>query len=138
MIFVRMNAAGNNVSSRNTGYIISGSNYTSGAPPSDIRVSRYNKTLSSNYQGIGRSLTNGQLIDSKMYTYKINSNGTGTWQTISAYGSDNFNKYIRSKRQLQEVLDSDQEGYVYGLHFMDASLGATNLIYCFLQFKFNI
>lgn len=113
------------VSSSNTGYIISGA-YTNSNPPGDIRVSKYEKSYSSNWRGIGNSLTNGKLTDNKIYTYKFGNDGG--WQTISQYGTDNLYKYLNSKAQLQDTIGSAATGDVYGLHFMDAPLGTSNLI----------
>ena len=113
------------VSNSNTGYVISGANAVS-SPPGDIRVSKYEKSYTSNWRGIGNSLTNGILTDSKIYTYKLGNNGG--WQTISQYGTDNLYKYLNSKAQLQETIGSGSAGDVYGLHFMNASIGTSNLI----------
>lgn len=117
--------AGSDVSNANTGYVISGANYTAGSPPGDVRVSRYFKEdVSGDYYGIRKSLTNGNLDDIKMYTYDTNGNR----MTISKYGVEHFYKYITSKNQLQEVLDADNDNYVYGLHFMDAQISTSNLV----------
>ena len=120
------------VSSSNTGYVISGA-HTNSDPPGDIRVSRYNKihnpddyTTYKYYRSIYKSLTNGILTDSKIYTYKLGNNGG--WQTITQYGTNNLYKYITSKAQLQDTIGRDSTGYVYGLHFMDAQIGTDNLL----------
>lgn len=113
------------VSNSNTGYVISGA-HTNSDPPGDIRVSKYEKSNTSNWRGIGNSLTNGILTDSKIYTYKLGNNGG--WQTISQYGTDNLYKYLNSKAQLQETIGSGSKGDVYGLHFMDAQIGTDNLL----------
>ena len=117
--------ADGDVSASNTGYIISGGD-TNSLPPGDIRVSRYEKSNSSNWRGIGRSLTNGILTDSKIYTYQWENNGG--WKTISQYGANNLYKYLNSKAQLQETIGSNTTGDVFGLHFMDASISKSNLL----------
>lgn len=122
------------VAADNTGYIISGAKYQDlDDYPGDIRVSRYNKihnpddyTTYKYYRSIYKSLTNGILADNKIYTYKFGNKGG--WQTISQYGTDNFYKYLRAKEQLQKTMGSATTGDIYGLHFMNASVGMNNIL----------
>lgn len=122
-----LNDDGTDVSDVNTGYIISGANSTAGSPPGDIRVSRYNKNYTSNWRGIGNSLTNGSLDDGKIRTWNLDNANSG-WQTVSQYGAVKLQKYLTSKEELQKVLDADANNYVYGLHFMDAQISTSNLV----------
>lgn len=101
-----LNDDGTDVSDVNTGYIISGANSTAGSPPGDIRVSRYNKNYTSNWRGIGNSLTNGSLDDGKIRTWNLDNANSG-WQTVSQYGAVKLQKYLTSKEELQKVLDAD-------------------------------
>ncbi|MCR5021860.1 hypothetical protein [Ruminococcus sp.] len=113
-----MNASGTNVLDSNTGYVVSGANYPGNDPPSDIRVSRYNRN-----PYISNSLTNGSLDSSKIFTIGLN----GQQQTLRQYGTDRFYKYHTARSQLQETLDAG-EGSVYGLHFMDAEISKDHLV----------
>ncbi len=122
----------------NTGYIISGSNL--GTPGTeaygyngkgDIRVSYYNKT-GGNYN-ISGSLTNGKLMESKMYTIY-----DGETMTLEDYGIENFEKYsdalvngetVRgSKYKMQNTLDTDTQSRIYGLHFMNAEISTARTV----------
>lgn len=105
------------VSADNKGYIISGANTVSN-PPGDIRVSKYSRDTGD--WNIKNSLVNGVLTDSIMYT--IDSGGL---KTIAQYDPKNFCKYVTSKAQMQALLNDTN---VYGLHFMDASIGMNNIL----------
>ena len=105
------------VSADNKGYIISGANTVSN-PPGDIRVSKYSRDTGT--YNISRSLVNGVLTDSIMYT--IDSDGL---KTIAQYDPKNFCKYVTSKAQMQALLSDTN---VYGLHFMNASVGMNNIL----------
>ena len=97
----------------NTGYVISG--YTNGF--GDIRVSQYSKN-----NNISNSLTNNALDTAKVYTYM-----GGTTQTLENYGVGRFVKYDDTSAKFNESL-AGNDSYVYGLHFMNASISTQNLI----------
>ena len=84
----------------NTGYVVSGGNY-SADEFGDIRVSSYAKST---------YLPNG--VDT---VYTINANMAK--ETVSAA---NFKKFTESKASMKTVLDSSSN--IYGLHFMNASI----------------
>lgn len=131
------------VSSKNTGYIVSGSNYvTDGGYPGDIRVSRYaissnlNAALnsksysSSNLEVVTRTyLSNGFCRISDDYNASNNSvnsdlrNAFENKKTVLELGLD---KYSDSRSQLHETLNGATN--VYGLHFMDAQINMNNLV----------
>ena len=99
----------------NTGYIIGGAHETADTRQADIRVSRYDRGR------IGGSF-DGKTISS---VYTTGNNGLGTIGTD--YPINNFAKYASSKSQLEQKLKEDTS-YVYGLHFMDASINKSNLV----------
>ena len=104
-------AGGYAVKDINTGYIVSGSNYRSSSywPRSsgDIRVSGYGiDNISASYNKSSRAFTS---------VYTINDSGIQTIPT-----SHTFVKYDDSKTSFLETLSG--QSYVYGLHFMDASI----------------
>lgn len=112
--------------SSNTGYVISGSNTVSN-PPGDIRVSRYTKYANTNWGSIRNSLTSannaGVLNNNRVYTI-IN----GGQQSITAYGIGNqyTTRYAAVAAEVNGLLRNQQ--YVYGLHFMQASISADNTV----------
>ena len=112
------------VADTNTGYVVSGANYTD-RPPGDIRISKYDKdSQAGTSYSIWRSLNNaGTLNNSAVYTI-VN----GTQQTITAYGIGNqyTQNYSRVVLEMNDLLDG--EDYVYGLHFMPASISISNLV----------
>jgi len=94
-----------NVTSKNTGYVIGGSEHSS-----DIRISQYYD------DDIGNSYSNGRLTN----VYTINSN----LRTVTITESD-FVKYQDSKTNL---LDMISDGNIYGLHFMPANININHLV----------
>ena len=91
---------------KNTGYVVSGSNYNNDAY-GDIRVSAY---------PISSSLTNySNNTFSKIYT--INDSGTA----VDITNSTSYKKFDKAKTSLLQVLSG--QTYVYGLHFMNANIG---------------
>lgn len=108
--------------STNTGYVVSGGN-TDSAPPGDIRVSRYNKNAAGNWASIRASLANGVLNNGRVYTI-VN----GTQQTITQYGIGNqlTTQYEKVSADVNDLLRG--ETYVYGMHFMQAQISATDTV----------
>lgn len=107
----------------NTGYIISGGAYhapgslvASGFPYSsgDIRVSGYAITSS-----IGGSYSAQNGLNE---VYTIDAGGLHTINN----NNNSYEKYDESRSKLENVLRSGST-YVYGLHFMDATISQTNL-----------
>jgi hypothetical protein len=103
----------------NTGYVISG--YQEGF--GDIRVSQYE--IENN---ISASLKNNnkELDTTKVYTFM-----GGTKQTLSNYGVNNLVKYAATSSKFNETLATsiaNNDRNVYGLHFMNASIGINNLV----------
>ena len=93
---------------KNTGYVVSGSNFYDNAY-GDIRVSSFYITDLESYDSSSKTLTS---------VYTVNDSGTS--QNIT--NSTSYQKYAKSKTALESVLSSDGT-YVYGLHFMNASIG---------------
>jgi hypothetical protein len=115
-----------NVSTENTGYVVSGAN-TNSSPPGDIRVSRYTKYAGGNWASIRNSLTSqnnaGTLNNNNVYTI-VN----GTQQSITQYGIGNqyTQKYRRVSAEMNNLLAGNQ--YVYALHFMQSAISTSNLV----------
>ena len=91
----------------NTGYVVSGSKYY-GDPYGDIRVSRYSKS--------------GNLSRGVDTVYTINGSGR---QTLTSGGTDqsiasNYENYSKARATMASVLSGDS--YIYGLHFMNATI----------------
>ena len=106
----------NNVSNKNTGYVISGSNdrTTSGTYPNksgDIRVSKYSTS------NIGTSYSNQKI--SQVYT--IGSNG----RTSQITDESAYEKLASSKAILESTISS---GNIYGLHFMSGEISMSNIV----------
>jgi hypothetical protein len=110
---------------KNTGYVVSGANFFNN-PYGDIRVSAYDIDDSLSAAGAKNLTTVFTLDSSKQQQTIVNQD-----QDI-----DNSNNYVRFKsayKSMKKVLsDSDttgsideETGYVYGLHFMDATIGLT-------------
>ncbi len=93
---------------KNTGYVVSGSNFFDN-PYGDIRVSAFYISDLISYNTSSNKLTS-------VYTV----NDSGAKQNIT--NSSSYQKYAKSKTALESVLSSDSS-YVYGLHFMNASIG---------------
>lgn len=97
----------------NTGYVISG--YQDTTRGGDIRVSEYAKS------NINASLTNNKLAETKVYTFM-----GGTKKTLSAYGLDKLVKYSSTSEKFNQTIND--EGNVYGLHFMNATISKNNIV----------
>ena len=133
---------------RNTGYIVSGSNYADKETyAGDIRVSYY--AMSNLYRALGYSsdsnvsysssrleivtrtyLSNGSFVrisDSYNSSNRtVNSDLSSTFSTKSTVTDLGLEKYTESRAQLEETLSGSSN--VYGLHFMDAQISKNNLI----------
>ena len=135
-------------SEKNTGYVISGSNYENASAPSigDIRLSKYYTTsmLTNSYT------TGSSFVDSRFFPYSFTQNGTlvkigdpinnlmntsgYTPYTDTSLNGTGFKKYYSklltrvtgSRYTLGNALSSDSTAY--GLHFMNADIGTDNLI----------
>jgi hypothetical protein len=97
----------------NTGYVISG--YQDTTRGGDIRVSEYAKS------NINASLTNNKLAETKVYTFM-----GGTKKTLSAYDLDKLVKYSSTSEKFNQTIND--EGNVYGLHFMNATISKNNIV----------
>ena len=104
----------------NTGYVVSGA-YNTNDTLGDIRVSRFTK---------GSSSTNGSLRNSGI---SANDNTLNDVRTINSSGdhvigsSDSFELYDDTKTKFEAILAKDSS-YIYGLHFMNASISMDHLI----------
>ena len=130
----------NNIASKNTGYVVSGTNYTT--QPSDMRVSEYaisNLSNACNGNTYNSSKTNVVTVNYKTGNYAIiqdeynKNNATINGNLTSAFGNTRTTvanlglmKYNASRTQLHNVLNGASN--VYGLHFMDAAISASNKI----------
>lgn len=106
----------NDVSNKNTGYVISGSNdrTTSSTYPAksgDIRVSKYGTG------DITNSYSNRKI--SKVYT--IGSDG----KTAQITNESAYEKLAASKAILESTISS---GDIYGLHFMSGEISMSNIV----------
>lgn len=108
------------VETNNTGYIMSGA-YENSTYHSDIRVSQYGLS------NINSSYANSAWKNNGILT--VGANGYGKSKSIgsSTYPESNFSKYKSSKEQLLETLKSNSS-YVYGLHFMNATININHLV----------
>ena len=135
---------------RNTGYIVSGSNYHDrNTYTGDIRVSYYG--LGYLYNAFGYTSTsssfsyNDARLEIVTRTYlsngfkrisdSYNSNNSNVSSTLSAsfpnnqktnYATLGLTKYEEARDQLSETMTGQSN--VYGLHFMDAQISASNLV----------
>ena len=97
---------------KNTGYVVSGSNYFADAY-GDIRVSKFNITDLSSFDASSKTLTS---------VYTVNNSGV----SVDITNSTAYKKYKKSKASLENVLSTsynNNDKSVYGLHFMNASIG---------------
>lgn len=141
---------GIDVSSRNTGYIVSGSNYNqSGQFPGDIRVSDYvnnanNNRLSASLGG-GSSYENltilthekgeggGYVAIKDEYNSSLNSVPTQlrsvatTFKSPTGDGGLGLVRYEDSRQDLDTQFRSDFS-HIHGLHFMNAQISQDSLI----------
>lgn len=104
------------VSTKNTGYIVSGAYEDSGIN-ADIRVSQYPIT---NIRRSTVSSYSSSVDPNKVYT--INASGSNTISDASAY-----QKFNDSLNSLNAVLSTSSKK-VYGLHFMNADISKDHLI----------
>ena len=117
------------VANSNTGYLVSGSDFKNTDYPhrsGNIRVSYYNKTGGTN--NISQSISNGRLNQASIYSISYFSNGTfatinSAENAISKFG---FEKYEKSFNTIDEIVA--ESTYVYGLHFMDATIDKNSYI----------
>ena len=118
------NAAHTTVAGSNTGYLVSGANYSSNTWPGDIRVSRYQKNANGDSVSIRNSLTGaGILNNARVYTI-IN----GTQTNVAAYGIGN--QYTMQYARVSDVMNGLLRGnnYAYGLHFMPADISTDRTV----------
>ena len=135
---------------KNTGYVISGSNYAS--QPGDIRVSKYSMSDISVALGGSETYTASKL---EIVTRTANTNGYArvkddynasndiknnydyntTLRNYSEYSYDstqlNFQSYKDARNSLNTLFSGENNNGasdIYGLHFMDASIDVANYI----------
>ena len=118
--------------SKNTGYIVSGAQYYSDAY-GDIRISAYptSDSLTNCKNGSGNSAT--YLPENKIHT--IGASGDGVFgtnynKTDFAESGKKFEDTLTSMRSILNETVSAAEttsGYVYGLHFMGATISSSFL-----------
>ena len=143
-------------SNKNTGYVISGSNYENASAPSigDIRFSKHytrNMLGNSNSDAVGgNSVNNTAFSDAQFFPYSFNQSGdlvrigdpvnnlmntSGyTSYTDTSLNGTGFKKYYSklltrvtgSRYTIGNSLSSDS--IAYGLHFMNADISMDNLI----------
>lgn len=132
------------VSSRNTGYIVSGANYNSPDYLGDIRVSYYsisgNLTKAINGDSYSSDGSNMEIL-TRTYksngfkrisdSYNASNPENSVNSTLRSYEKQNLNnlgllKYVDPREQLHNTLSSSSN--VYGLHFMDAAISESNTI----------
>lgn len=92
---------------KNTGYVVSGSNYFDDAY-GDIRVSKFNITDLESFDTNTNALTS-------VYTVKDGD------ASLDITDSKSYIKYEKSKQTLEGILNGQDS--VYGLHFMKAQIG---------------
>ena len=134
----------------NTGYVISGSNYSNGSnyKTGDIRVSHY--SINDIYRALNGTSTSATYDLSKLEILTRTQNSSGYVRIsdsdnsantsvhtdlsgISKVSYDNaqlnLQKYINSKVSLHRVLsENNTSNYIYGLHFMDAAISTSKLV----------
>ena len=118
------------VSNNNTGYIMAGG-YETSTNKADIRVSQYyisNINRNSNYINVSGSGDSQKFISFKPNVIQtVNGNGITTIQD----DSNNFVKYVASKKQLVDTLSNkgqNNNSNLYGLHFMSATISINHLV----------
>ena len=111
------------VEDSNTGYVLSGSYFTTD-PYGDIRVSSFNiGDLSGSYDSTNKKFT-------KIYTY----HGGSTQEVNLTTGqvgttSKTFERFTNASSQLLGTLkDDNTANKIYGLHFMDASISTSHTV----------
>ncbi|MBR0231239.1 MAG: hypothetical protein IJQ53_03330 [Clostridia bacterium] len=117
------------VSKENTGYVLSGTSDSAG----DIRVSQYTKSDITN--SVTNTNNNGQLTWTQSGKNLYTRNASGVVSLTTDYINNNFHKFSDvtvggetikgSFTNFNEILNGTQN--VYGLHFMNASIGTNNL-----------
>jgi len=128
----------------NTGYVVSGAQYTSGTNYGygNIRVSQYamsNLSValnSSTYNSNGSNLevvtrTEGsggfvRVSDSYNSSNTASSTLSSTYGTKTNYSTLGLQKYKKSRESLHTVFTANSS-YVYGLHFLDADISINDL-----------
>lgn len=127
--YIPLNMDNNNVSSKNTGYIIAGSYDRNTIPTvsnqySDIRISEYYFD-----QNINTGILN--LKDSGAFS-SFNSDTVRTKDTGGIhYINDTSNSYAKYKASKQNLIDTwttANSSSLYGLHFMNASISKARLV----------
>ena len=111
------------VEDANTGYVVSGSYFTTD-PYGDIRVSSFGVSdLSGSYNSSTEKFTT-------IYTYQGGSTQTVDLTTGQIGNTTKkFERFANASSQLLGTLtDDDANGNIYGLHFMDASISMSHLI----------
>ena len=109
------------VDDTNTGYVVSGSYFTTD-PYGDIRVSSFN------ISDLSGSYSQGSSSFSSLYTYD------GSTHNVLADGSVQgtnkvFEQFVNSNSQMISTLkDNNTSNKIYGLHFMDASISKDHTI----------
>ncbi len=92
---------------KNTGYVVSGSNYFDDAY-GDIRVSIFDIEKLESFDTSSNTLTS---------VYTVNDSGA----SVDITDSKSYIKYEKSKQSLEGILKGQES--VYGLHFMNAQIG---------------
>lgn len=114
------------VSSKNTGYVVSGANENSGQY-ADIRISYYPISDNNGNNNLGNSgftSTSSTLAGTNVYSIDAKGSHNLTTAEISGYS-----KFTDSLSSLQKVLtQNNRDGHIYGLHFMNASISKNRLI----------
>ena len=134
-----------NPSEKNTGYVVSGTNYVDDSNPSigDIRIASYYTTAMLDGSFIsGSSYSNSNIFaytfDSSGALAKIGDeiNGKKTTSGYTSYETLGFKKYYYnmlgrasgSRVSLGTMLGTSGTNTAYGLHFMNADISMDNLI----------
>ncbi len=120
----------------NTGYVISGGRNSVG----DIRVSKYamsnvnealgqNAYLSSRFEVITRTTDGWRRVSDAYNSSNPNSNVSNSLRAITkASVSDlGLTRYDNARKNLEKVFTNDDD-YIYGLHFINAQISKDNVI----------
>lgn len=123
------------VSAANTGYVVSGSDYQhpSDAPQrsGNIRVSRHpaSAKLTNSWDEDTNSLSHNILsVSYKTYGDLEDPTFSTIDSTNNAEDTFGFTRYGESFEKLKATIDNDKDGYVYGLHFMQATIHEDDII----------
>lgn len=124
----------------NTGYIVSGANFTTGNLRGDIRISAFpgpgqgqiamdgNEVSSGSYIGRAGGTGGGDLTN--IYTIADNNRGVNTIYKITDnsgnlttnYNNEYFSEFNTARDYLRDNVVKDAD-FVYGIHFMNAKIG---------------